>query len=168
MSTYRKEWPCCGDVTETQGWEPESCPFCASIAAPAGQQAELVAVCPNGWTVERVGDAMHIKRADGKWCGFMVENGPAAALMFDFLRDLAAPAAAAQPSEQDAKRLDWMIAEECYFDTMLADGRAPFYRLYWPHLGEAQSEWFADARAAIDASMAAATPEQSDTTKGQA
>lgn len=29
MSTYRKEWPCCGDVSETQSYEPESCPFCA-------------------------------------------------------------------------------------------------------------------------------------------
>lgn len=28
MSTYRKEWDCCGDVTETDSWEPEVCPFC--------------------------------------------------------------------------------------------------------------------------------------------
>ena len=32
MSTYRKEWPCCGDVTETQAWEPQECPFCAPVA----------------------------------------------------------------------------------------------------------------------------------------
>lgn len=28
MSTYRKEWDCCGQVTETEAYEPESCPFC--------------------------------------------------------------------------------------------------------------------------------------------
>jgi hypothetical protein len=28
VSTYRKEWPCCGEVTETEAWEPEDCPFC--------------------------------------------------------------------------------------------------------------------------------------------
>lgn len=28
MSTYRVEWPCCDSVTETEGYEPEACPFC--------------------------------------------------------------------------------------------------------------------------------------------
>jgi hypothetical protein len=28
MSGYRKEWPCCGDETYTEAWEPERCPFC--------------------------------------------------------------------------------------------------------------------------------------------
>lgn len=28
MSTYRVEWPC-GDVTETEAWEPSECPICA-------------------------------------------------------------------------------------------------------------------------------------------
>ena len=31
MSTYRKEWDCCGDVTETDSWEPEVCPFCTPV-----------------------------------------------------------------------------------------------------------------------------------------
>lgn len=35
MSTYRKEWPCCDSVTETDAWEPERCPFCTG--APAGK-----------------------------------------------------------------------------------------------------------------------------------
>jgi len=39
MSTYRKEWPCCGDVTETEAWEPEHCPFCAT--PPAAEQQPL-------------------------------------------------------------------------------------------------------------------------------
>lgn len=30
MSTYRKEWECCGSVTETEAWEPERCPFCST------------------------------------------------------------------------------------------------------------------------------------------
>lgn len=29
MSTYRKEWTCCGSVSETEGYEPEQCPFCS-------------------------------------------------------------------------------------------------------------------------------------------
>jgi len=32
MSTYRKEWDCCGSVTETDGWEPDACPFCSPKA----------------------------------------------------------------------------------------------------------------------------------------
>lgn len=28
MSTYRITWDCCGDTTETESWEPSSCPFC--------------------------------------------------------------------------------------------------------------------------------------------
>lgn len=35
MSMYRKEWDCCGDVSETNGWEPETCPFCATTPAPS-------------------------------------------------------------------------------------------------------------------------------------
>ena len=34
MSTYRIEWPCCGDVTETQAWEPQECPFCNPRTLP--------------------------------------------------------------------------------------------------------------------------------------
>lgn len=30
MSTYRVEWPCCGRVSETENWQPETCPFCKS------------------------------------------------------------------------------------------------------------------------------------------
>jgi hypothetical protein len=28
MSTYIKDWECCGDTTHTQSWEPTECPFC--------------------------------------------------------------------------------------------------------------------------------------------
>jgi len=28
MSGYRNEWPCCGDETYTDAWEPERCPLC--------------------------------------------------------------------------------------------------------------------------------------------
>lgn len=41
MGTYRKEWPCCDSVTETQAWEPESCPFCTQDAAPAAANGAL-------------------------------------------------------------------------------------------------------------------------------
>jgi hypothetical protein len=40
MGTYRKEWECCGSVTETDAWEPESCPFCTDDAAPFRKDAE--------------------------------------------------------------------------------------------------------------------------------
>lgn len=30
MSTYRKEWPCCGSATETEAFEPDFCPICRS------------------------------------------------------------------------------------------------------------------------------------------
>jgi hypothetical protein len=33
MSMYRKEWACCGSVTETDAWEPDSCPFCTPARA---------------------------------------------------------------------------------------------------------------------------------------
>lgn len=68
-------------------------PLAGPVAAQAGQVAVL-----EGWAVERVGDAIHIKRADGRWCGYMPEIGPAAALTFEFLAAMlaAAPAAPAQ------------------------------------------------------------------------
>ena len=40
MGTYRKEWDCCGSVTETEAWEPEHCPFCTDDAAPFRKDAE--------------------------------------------------------------------------------------------------------------------------------
>jgi hypothetical protein len=40
MGTYRKEWDCCGSVTETEAWEPESCPFCTDDAAPFRKDAQ--------------------------------------------------------------------------------------------------------------------------------
>ena len=45
---YRKEWTCCGSVTETDAWEPETCPFCttpspAPVAQPlTDEQIELL------------------------------------------------------------------------------------------------------------------------------
>ena len=40
MGTYRKEFACCGSVTETEAWEPECCPFCTDDAAPFRKDAE--------------------------------------------------------------------------------------------------------------------------------
>lgn len=44
MSTYRKEWPCCDSVTETEAWEPEQCPFCTAQPRPAIDQDTLAGV----------------------------------------------------------------------------------------------------------------------------
>lgn len=57
MGTYRKEWDCCGSVTETQAWEPETCPFCTpaapsptpiSMGAPGGLTRDASAHSANG------------------------------------------------------------------------------------------------------------------------
>lgn len=55
---------------------------------------------------------------------------------------------------EDTQRLDFMIEEGCYIDTMAAQGRH-VYRLYWPHSVEQQKEWFKSPREAIDAAIAA-------------
>jgi hypothetical protein len=39
MGTYRIEWSCCGSVSETEAYEPESCPFCTDYAAPFRKNA---------------------------------------------------------------------------------------------------------------------------------
>jgi hypothetical protein len=49
MSTYRKEWPCCGSVTETQAWEPEECPFCTTTQQPVLDGVEDVDAADNQW-----------------------------------------------------------------------------------------------------------------------
>lgn len=65
MSTYRREWDCCGSVTETDAWEPEFCPFCvnAECAAPsAANGAEMPEL-----TMEEVAQALRN--------GFITEYG---------------------------------------------------------------------------------------------
>ena len=63
------------------------------VAREVAVQASQVAV-PEGYTVERVGDTIHINRTDGKWEGRGAEITPAAALTFEFLASLAAPSPA--------------------------------------------------------------------------
>jgi len=79
----------------------------AAAELAAGAAAGQVAV-PEGWTVERVGNAIHIKRADGKWCGTMPSIGPAAALTFEFLSAMlaAAPSAPAVAQQAPAATID--------------------------------------------------------------
>jgi hypothetical protein len=45
MGTYRKEWNCCGSVTETEAWEPDSCPFCTPDPVTPPAQASDCATC---------------------------------------------------------------------------------------------------------------------------
>jgi len=60
VSGYRKEWPCCGDETYTEAWEPERCPFCELNDAQdriAELETELEAVpAPASGEVEPVGE----------------------------------------------------------------------------------------------------------------
>lgn len=60
MSGYRKEWPCCGDETYTEAWEPEKCPFCELNDAKdriAELETELEAAqAPASGEVEPVGE----------------------------------------------------------------------------------------------------------------
>jgi hypothetical protein len=56
------------------------------------------------------------------------------------------------PDSRDAERLDWLIKEECMVENLaLSDTR---YRIRWPNLEEAQTDWFKNARDAIDAAIA--------------
>lgn len=77
MSTYRVEWDCCGSVTETEAWEPESCPFCTDApktaieaAAPAMLEAleclivgACAVACPNPSERAVLQEAVDIARA---------------------------------------------------------------------------------------------------------
>lgn len=70
-----------------------------ALAAPAAAQAGQVAV-PEGWTVEQVGAAVHIKRADGRWCGYMQEvDSPAHRLTYEFLSAMFATPSPAKESK---------------------------------------------------------------------
>lgn len=53
MSMYRKEWGCCGSITETEAWEPEDCPFCKPLA----QQTEPVE--PGAWVASKDGRVIY-------------------------------------------------------------------------------------------------------------
>jgi len=57
MSTYRKEWDCCGDVTETDAWEPETCPFCTASPAAAVPDGALLEL-PTSQIYVRVWESM--------------------------------------------------------------------------------------------------------------
>ena len=41
MSTYRKDWPCCGLVTETDCYELDSCPECDLMIKEKFHKAEV-------------------------------------------------------------------------------------------------------------------------------
>ena len=61
MSMYRKEWDCCGSVTETEAWEPDACPFCTP-AGPVPASTVVRQVCEEyrgtrwGKAAEAIGD----------------------------------------------------------------------------------------------------------------
>lgn len=81
---------------------------------------------------------------------------------------LAAPAAAVQPSEQekkDAARFRWSIANPSWSMRWRLKKGAEQWQMVDD--GEPWGQW-GPARKVLDAAIAAATPEQSDTTKGQA
>lgn len=53
---------------------------------------------------------------------------------------------------RDAERLDFMASEECRIESLsLPSGTR--YRIDWPNLDEAQTDWFKAPREAIDAAM---------------
>ena len=57
-----------------------------------------------------------------------------------------------QALRKDAERLDFMISEECQIQSLSTPNEVR-HRLSWPDYGEAQSEWFINPRAALDAAM---------------
>lgn len=67
--------------------------------------------------------------------------------------DLLALIARLREAERDAKRLEWLIGEQCIVESQNGIGSPVVYRLFWRHLGECQAEWYPSERAAIDAAM---------------
>ena len=68
MSTYRVEWDCCGSVTETEAWEPESCPFCTDppktpMEAAASELLEALKDLTTAQNLNSYGMALHNARA---------------------------------------------------------------------------------------------------------
>lgn len=58
-----------------------------------------------------------------------------------------------QALRNDSERLEFLIAEECQVKTLTSLRKGKWYHLYWPDSEEAQSEWFTNPRAAINAAM---------------
>ena len=55
--------------------------------------------------------------------------------------------------KRDAERLEWFIKECCVMECMNGNASPIVYRIYWSHEAEAQSDWHASPRKAIDAAM---------------
>lgn len=71
MGNYRKEWHCCDSVSETQGYEPEECPFCAN-SAPASTvltDERIAGLKRFDFEVED-GQKYTCGNPDGKWVKF--------------------------------------------------------------------------------------------------
>ncbi len=62
----------------------------ATPAAPTVPGATAAAAgFPDGWKVERVGANIHLKRADGRWCGYSLDiDSPAHRLTYEFMNSL--------------------------------------------------------------------------------
>lgn len=113
MSTYRKEWPCCGDVTETDAWIPEECPFCSN--APS-QPAEPVAQAEPDYCPEcHIGRPLHdvrCSKAEQPWAALQevidapisADNTEAAQIKIIAVRALSSHPAAEQESERVASK----------------------------------------------------------------
>jgi hypothetical protein len=56
---------------------------------------------------------------------------------------------------KDAKRLDFMIDEQCQIDRMDRPGSVPLYRVRWPWTEEEYRFWSGTGRDAIDAAIEA-------------
>lgn len=88
MSTYRMEWPCCGDATETNAWVPEECPFCSSDDAKqlSHWKAEAMRLMAENLKLEKQRDrllaelkdansllAWHEEQIDGRYDALIAE-----------------------------------------------------------------------------------------------
>lgn len=93
MSMYRKQWDCCGDVSETDGWEPESCLFCTTPPSPS--------TAPEAWVYEckQPGDDKD------KWAEFFSRNKPSDAPYIRNARPLYGAAIVSRPAEVDDEGL---------------------------------------------------------------
>lgn len=57
MSMYRREWDCCGSITETDAWEPEVCPFCTPADANKSAEEGGLPALPDWAVQEKFGNA---------------------------------------------------------------------------------------------------------------
>ncbi|MGE8659089.1 MAG: hypothetical protein ACN6O8_20285 [Achromobacter sp.] len=120
-----------GGLTQHSGYDAEPCPDCAAPAVP-------VSTVEQGDAVKRLRDAI-----EGECSGVWISEKQAIAVLAHL--NLPAPAAG---DAQDA--LQYLADTEGAIESLTLGGKTR-YRIWWPAVGEIQTEWFESPLAAIAA-----------------